>query len=391
MRVKASVQHPTEDGERRNCPPGTLRVYEARPESPGWSIDAGPLACGYNVGSGSLGDGAGQEEGFRLCNRTQYHSACFINLSAAEVSSQMEPGNEDGQQQQAPLSPQGRCARVNLASLPSQLLEERVVDEESAAHVDVEVSRSMLSSSSDAAVLVVFTSTCNLWRIGLSVHGYEAGAVCGVGEYGDNGVPNSTVGLRHTMPPLLRLPINSAVRSTEPGSNETYSSATHNVTIPGVLGSMLMPLGRCVACPPGTAPLSWAASECLLKCPKGSSSATGLVPCASCPRNFFSDTDYSLTCKSCPDERPFTNSAGTVSIDECWYAHVEVENVRAVGRKLAGANFHSQLFQCWIGLQGTCQLTCVGCFVSHGLQRCAPRLAGSGERHCCSFQRPAQL
>jgi hypothetical protein len=43
----------------------------------------------------------------------------------------------------------------------------------------------MHPSSTEAAVLVLFVSKRpQWWHIELSFHGYEAGAVCGVGEYG---------------------------------------------------------------------------------------------------------------------------------------------------------------------------------------------------------------
>ena len=115
--------------------------------------------------------------------------------------------------------------------------------------------------------------------------------------------------------------------AAEPWGNCDYTSCD--------VSSMLLPIGRCVACRPGTATIWWADSECILKCPKGSFSVTGLVPCTNCPRNYYSDVDGARTCTSCPVDRPLTNFAGTTSRDECWFAHVEAEQVRAVGRKLA--------------------------------------------------------
>jgi hypothetical protein len=61
------------------------------------------------------------------------------------------------------------------------------------------------------------------------------------------------------------------------------------------LCQMRLPLGRCVACRPGTATLWWADDECIPKCPKGSFSVTGLVPCTKCPRYTFSKVRSMVT------------------------------------------------------------------------------------------------
>jgi hypothetical protein len=74
-------------------------------------------------------------------------------------------------------------------------------------------------------------------------------------------------------------------------TNIFYTVALHSIHTRALtfenLRQMLLPLGRCVACRPGTATLWWADSECIPKCPKGSFSVTGLVPCTQCPRYIY--------------------------------------------------------------------------------------------------------
>ena len=197
-----------------------LKVLEVHRDSGEWSMETSGQQCAFTA-AGKEAEDQGDE--FRFCNHTldEEHKLCILSWSAGES-----------------LRKQGTCARVNFAHVHYQLQQKRVVDAKGAL-VHVEVRQSMLPSSTEVAALVVFASERpTWWRIELSLHGYEAGAVCGVGEYGVSDGPPGSVGLKGTIPPFetLPLPNNSFVRSTVRGNNktysDTYSNSTHNATRP---------------------------------------------------------------------------------------------------------------------------------------------------------------